>query len=186
MNMRRFLKSIGVVSTTAFFVACQASNQPLDLGVGNDNATDNETITDVELRAFCPKVSLRDGTAYFNTYTNGNQDNPDELIYQANLVDVTRTCTYGSGMMNITVTAAGRITSGPKGRSGSITMPIRVAVVTAAGVAFSELRRMDVTVNGGVGAQQFLFQDNQVTIPQPQNRSVQVFVGFDEGPYDTP
>lgn len=190
MNMRHFLRGVGAISISAFLVACQSTDQAdgsaVDLGLGGEDNTTNETITDVELRAFCPRVLLREGTAYFNTYTKGNDENPDELIYQANLGDVTRACTFANGMMNITVTAAGRVVSGPKGASGSITMPIRVAVVDGSGVIFSELRRMNVAINSGVGAQQFLFQDSQVSIPQPKDRSVQIFLGFDEGPYDTP
>ena len=190
MNMRHFLRGLGAVGIAAFLVACQSTNQKdgsaIDLGLGDDTKPEPETITDVELRAFCPRVILREGTAYFNTFTKGNENNPDELIYQANLGDVTRTCTFGGGIMNINVTAAGRIVSGPQGRSGSINMPIRVAVVDKSGVLFSELRKMNVAINSGVGAQQFLFQDSQISIPQPKDRGVQIFLGFDEGPYDTP
>lgn len=190
VNFRRFLQVAGAMSVSALLVACQSANNPdgsaVDFGVGGDNAPAEERITDVEARAFCPKVLLREGTAYFNTYTKGNEENLDEVIYQATLVDVTRSCTYNGGMIAMTVTAAGRVVPGPQGRSGTITMPIRVAVVNADGPIYSELRKMDVSIDASTGAQQFLFQDNQISFPQPSDRVIQVFVGFDEGPYDTP
>lgn len=190
VKFRRFLHVAGAIGVSALLVACQSANNTdgsgVDFGVGDDNTPTEERITDVEVRAFCPKVLLREGTAYFNTYTKGNQDNIDEVIYQATLVDVTRSCTYNGGMVSMVVTAAGRVVPGPQGRSGTITMPIRVAVVNAEGPIVSELRKMDVSVDATSGAQQFLFQDNQISFPQPTDRVVQVFVGFDEGPYDTP
>lgn len=190
VKFRRFLHVAGAIGVSAILVGCQSANNAdgsaVDFGVGGDNPPAEERITDVEVRAFCPKVLLREGTAYFNTYTKGNQDNPEEVIYQATLVDVTRSCTYNAGIVSMTVTAAGRVVPGPQGRSGTITMPIRVAVVNAEGPVFSELRKMDVSVDASSGAQQFLFQDNQISFLQPKDRLMQVFVGFDEGPYDTP
>lgn len=186
----RFLRITPLLAAMALISSCQSGGQSdgsaIDFGLGGESKPAEEQITDTELRAFCPRVQLREGTAFFNTFTKGNENNPNEIIYQATLSDATRTCQYGGGVLTMNVTAAGRIVPGPQGRSGTITMPIRVAVVDTTGVLYSELRKMDVSFTAGVGAQQFLFQDANVSIPQPETPTARVFIGFDEGPYDTP
>jgi hypothetical protein len=60
-------------------------------------------IKESELRAFCPTVSLRDGTAYFNTYEKGGDKDASRVIYQAALTDTTRACQYTDGTINLDV-----------------------------------------------------------------------------------
>jgi hypothetical protein len=180
-----------------FLAACQSTaNKPVDLGIGTpaDNAAQSQTdvaavepgrITDVELRAYCPRVSLRAGTNYYRTYEGGAEEDPQAVIYQASLGETSRNCTYGNGMLNMTVAVAGRVVPGPKSREGQITMPIRVAVVQGDTVLYSQLHQHPVTV-ATTGATQFIFTDPAISIPQPNQTNIQVFIGYDEGPYDTP
>jgi hypothetical protein len=185
--------------------ACQStSNAPVDLGVGTENvtttqsgtlppastpgtvaiaATEPGSISDVELRV--PRVELREGTSFYRTYDKGAEEDPAAVIYQAALSETTRACSFGGGMMTINVAAAGRVAPGPKGRAGTITMPIRVAVSQGGEVLYSKLHQQQVQI-GETGATQFVFNDPAVTIPQPTARNLTVFVGYDEGPYDTP
>jgi hypothetical protein len=181
--------------------ACQSTKTaPVDLGVGTqtdvvadgsvaaassvvDTAAEPGRITDVELRAYCPKVDLREGTAYYRTYEKGGKEteDPSLVIYQAALAETSRDCKYSNGMLTMTVAAAGRVVPGPKGKGGTITMPIRVAVTRGDEVLYSKLSTQDVQI-AETGATQFVFTDNQVTFPQPTSRNIQVFVGYDEGP----
>ena len=32
----------------------------------------------------------------------------------------------------------------------------------------------------------FAYVDNEVSIPKPDGKNIVIYVGFDEGPYDTP
>jgi hypothetical protein len=143
-----------------------------------------EKIKESELRAYCPQVVLREGTAYFNTYQRDGQDDPKKLIYQASIADVTRSCTYNEGMLTMNVAVAGKVVPGPAGAPGNITMPIRVAVmkVTTDGeeVLYSQLHQYPVAV--GDAATQFIFNDPNVTFPAPTTRNIRVFAGYDEGP----
>ena len=141
-------------------------------------------IKESELRAFCPTVSLRDGTAYFNTYEKGGDKDASRVIYQAALTDTTRSCQYTDGTISLDVAAAGKVVPGPKYKSGNITMPVRVAVLQGDKVIYSKLHKQTVNVTGG-GATQFVFNDKGISIPSDSARSVQIFVGFDEGPYNT-
>ena len=192
---KSFRNFSAVIALAAVLAGCQSSSEqggPIDLGIGEDQsgsqiaAADSGQITDVELRAYCPRVELRDGTAFYNTYERGKQDEADSIIYQASLAEVTRSCNYGSGALQMTVAAAGRVVPGPKSRSGNINMPIRVAVVQGETVLYSKLHKYPVQISDGVGATQFVFNDTEIVIPAPQSRNVTVFIGYDEGPYDTP
>ncbi len=134
-----------------------------------------------ELQAYCPRVTLREGTAYFNTYAKGGQDDPGKLVYQASISDVTRSCSRADGTMTLNVAAAGRVVPGPAGVPGSVNMPIRVAVVRGDELLYSKLHTVQVAMPDSSAAQ-FVFNDPNVTFPLPTEANVQVFVGYDEGP----
>lgn len=176
--MRACVFGVSAVALTA----CQTATTQDALG----SAAQEEAVTEADLRAYCPRVQLNEGTAYFNTYTKGNDDNSDELIYQAQISDVTRNCRYRNGQLFITVAAAGRVVNGPKSTGGNITMPIRVAVQEGEGLPYSRLGQFDVAVVPGAGASQFIYKDDQIILAEPAIRNLQILVGFDEGPYDTP
>lgn len=138
-------------------------------------------ITESELRAYCPSITVRDGTAAFATYAKGGQDDSSKMIYQASIANGTRACTRADGSMTINVAVAGRIVPGPMGQAGSITLPIRVAVTQGGEPVYSQLHQYKVTVSDTTSATQFLFKDPNVVIPIPPDGAARIFVGFDEG-----
>jgi len=165
---------------------CQSGDGADSLGVGLDGSTDKDLqppkVTETSLRTYCPQVTLREGTAFFNTYAKGGDGDPSKLAYQASISDVTRSCTAGGGLTTINVAVAGRIIPGPAGASGKITMPIRIVVVRGSDVLYSQLHKYEVAAASG-GATQFVFNDPNVSIPTPeQGGTVQVYAGYDEGP----
>jgi hypothetical protein len=176
-RVTRFGALIGLVALTA----CQTSKVEDTLGT----AAKDSDLTAEDLRAYCPRVVLREGTAILRTYTKGNDENPDEIIYQATITDVTRTCKYRDGLLYMTVVAAGRAVNGPKGTNGNLDLPVRVAIKQGESVPYSQLGRVQVAVAPGAGATQFIYRDDQVTVPGDSPQSLQVFIGFDEGPYNT-
>lgn len=164
---------------------CQSGDGADSLGVGLDGTRNKDlaapTVTEASLRAYCPQVTLREGTAFFSTYAKGGDGDPAKLAYQASIADVTRSCTAADGTTTINVAIAGKVIPGPAGGPGTITMPIRVAVVYGGEVLYSQLHKYQVAV--GAEATQFLFSDPNVVIPTPaQGGTVQVFAGYDEGP----
>jgi len=84
------------------------------------------------------------------------------------------------------IAAAGRVVEGPKGTAGNLELPVRVAVRQGEDVPYSQLGKIQVAVSPNAGATQFIFKDEQVAVPAPTSQNLQIFVGFDEGPYDTP
>ncbi|MEX0957611.1 MAG: hypothetical protein WDZ83_20655 [Rhizobiaceae bacterium] len=163
---------------------CQSGSgvDALDL----NNPRSEEPVKLSELRMYCPAIQLRQGTAYFNTYERGAKDDPSSIVYQASIADVTRKCSSANGMLNINVGVAGRIVPGPKGKTGTITMPIRVVVVAGSEVVYSQLFKHPVNVDDTIGATQFVLTDPSIQIPTPANKNMLIFAGYDEGPYDTP
>lgn len=190
VNYRLFISSL-LLSATAIVSGCQSDKATggLDVQGGNLQQQGAQTaglaedvVRESELRAFCPPVSLREGTAYFTTYEKGGQDQPGSVIYQASITDVTRKCTYGTGSFGMTVAVAGRVVPGPKGNTGTITMPIRIVAVRGGEVVYSKLFQHQVAISDTAGATQFIFNDPNVMITGTPDRSIQLMVGFDEGP----
>lgn len=175
--------SIGALVALA---GCQ-SGGALDLGLGGwgsqkaqPAAPPSDTITADELRAYCPRVTLRSGTAFYSTYERGGDGDKNKIVYQASLTDVTRSCEYSGGMLNMAVATAGRVVPGPVARDGTITMPIRIAVVRGEEVLYSRLHQYQTSIAALSPATQFVFKDPDVSIPVPTARNIEIFVGFDE------
>jgi hypothetical protein len=145
-----------------------------------------EKVTEAELRGYCPKVTLRDGTTFFNTYAKGGQDDPTKVVYQASISDVSRSCAATDGAMTMKVAVAGRVVPGPAFSPGTITMPIRVVVTHGDEVLYSQLHQHQVNVADASAAVQFLFNDPNVSFVLPADRRVAVFAGYDEGPTKKP
>lgn len=183
----RNLAAATVVVLLLALAGCQSDvGSVLGLGSKADRQQteqqDQEKILASELQAFCPKVTLREGTAYYTTYAKGGDGDRKQVIYQASITDVTRSCARANGMLNMTVAVAGRIIPGPKGAPGTINMPIRVVAVRGAEVLYSKIHQYQVAVADTASATQFVFSDPAVTMPIPQGTDVQIFAGYDEGP----
>jgi hypothetical protein len=178
----RFIKGFALSGFILAVAGCQSGDSGNVLNAGGDKAAEEPKVLESELRAFCPPVKLREGTAYFNTYAKGGQDDPAKVLYQASITDVTRTCSNAGGTMTMNVAVAGKVVPGPAGAPGNVTMPIRVAVVRGDEVLYSQLHKHQVAVGDASAATQFLFNDTSVSFPTPQGQDVQVFAGYDEGP----
>ena len=170
----------GVIIATLFAAGCQSRDPAAALAVDGSAPEANQKISAEELRAFCPAVQLREGTAYYRTYAKGGQDDPTKLIYQVTISDVTRACTYSDAGVTVNVAVAGRVVSGPAGASGSVTLPLRIAALRGTDVVYSQLHQHNVAA--GSGTTQFVFNDPAVFVPGKADSSIKIFAGFDEGP----
>lgn len=177
---RRFLTGLAV---SGFFIAvagCQSTNNSNTQAAADSQ--EQAKVTEAELRAYCPPITLREGTAYFNTYAKGGQDDPAKVIYQASITDVTRSCNRADGTLTMNVAVAGKVVPGPAGVSGTVKMPIRVAVVRGDEVLYSKLHNFQTTVSDTSTATQFVFNDPAVSIAIPAEQNLRVYAGYDEGP----
>jgi len=172
---------IALLAALFGLAACQSGDLGLGSSQPSEPAEPDQRVRMSEIEGYCPNVSLRDGTAYYSTHESGAQDDPTKLIYQASISAVTRACTRSSGTMNIEVAVAGRVVPGPLGRTGAITMPIRVVLMQGSEVLYSQLHSYQVTVADAATATQFLFKDPGISVPIPDRKNLQLFAGFDDG-----
>jgi len=79
---RRLVAGLALTGFMLAAAGCQSSdNGILNLGFGKKDPTappppQDPKILASQLRAYCPRVTLRDGTAYFNTYAKGATAKP--------------------------------------------------------------------------------------------------------------
>lgn len=188
LDLHRLGPLVGLAALLAALAGCQSGSGGL-FGSGGAAEEPVEQVEQIDLSVYCPRVELRQGTAFYNTYerARGEEDSRDRarIIYQASISDVTRSCRYENGQLHMTVAVAGKVILGPKGKPGTITMPIRIAVLQGEEVLYSQLHRYKAQVEA-VGATQFVFSDPAIVVPAPSQRNVRILAGFDEGPYDTP
>jgi hypothetical protein len=177
LNDSRFFAGFALAGFMLAAAGCQSGDKALG---GGDAKPPEGKVLESELRAYCPKITLREGTAFFNTYEKGAQDDPSKIIYQASISDVTRDCKRTDGMLTMNVAVAGKVVPGPAGGAGTVTMPIRVVVVRGEEVLYSKLHKHQVAA--GSESTQWLFNDANVTIPDPTTQDLEVFAGYDEGP----
>lgn len=186
----RFLGRIAVAGFMLAAAGCQSSDTAGLLSLGGKSEP-NEKVALNELRAFCPRVQLRDGTAYYDSYTKDGKDkdgnaDPTKIVYQASIGDVTRSCSYGPGTMTVNVAVAGRVVPGPAGKDGSVNLPIRIVAMRGEEVLYTQLHQYPVTISPTAGAAQFVFNDPNVTFPTPPDSKVIVYAGFDQAPEKKP
>jgi hypothetical protein len=180
---RRFLPGVFVCGLVLAAAGCRATDDKQASGIDYIAAGKERTEEPVlmsELVGYCPRVELREGTAYYNTYQRGGDQDPEKVIYQASITDVTRTCSQANGMLTMNVAVAGRVVPGPAGSAGTVAMPIRVAAVSGDQVLYSQIHKHEVAV--GDAATQFIFNDTAVSFPIPAEKNVIVYAGYDEGP----
>lgn len=173
------LASLGLVLSLS---ACQSGDTlgALNPGSGQDQQQRQDTISAAELLAYCPAVTLGAENAVLNSYQRGGDGDPSKLAYRAAITDMTRSCTYGGGMTNITIGLAGRVIPGPAGSAGSVRLPIRIQVYQDTSEIHSRRIEHDIAVADTVGATQFMLVDKDFSMPNPTSRNVRVIVSFDE------
>ncbi|MEM7301850.1 MAG: hypothetical protein AAF468_12260 [Pseudomonadota bacterium] len=153
----------------------------------NPNATPRLANTRNALSDYCPQVTIRDGTDTYRHFRNKrDRKNNEKLQFQASIIRVARECDYVGDQLAMKIGVEGRIINGPSGASGSFKMPLRVAVSQGGETVYSVLHKPEGGIEPGRSNSQFSFVDGQVSFPAPTARNVRVYVGFDEGPYNTP
>ncbi|UVK44355.1 hypothetical protein BPNPMPFG_006269 [Mesorhizobium sp. AR07] len=216
----RFLAGLVLTGFMLAAAGCQSGdNGIMSLGFGKKDPTappppQDPKVLASQLQAYCPRVTVRDGTAFFNTYAKGGQKPkpksmrkprnkaeaeqqaqeaqaaadaaatpPDEsanIIYQASISDVTRDCLRANGQLTMKIAVAGKVVPGPKFSPGTITMPIRVAVMHGTDVLYSQIHPYQIQVTDPSVATQFVFTDSNVVVPEPTAKDYQAFAGYDE------
>jgi hypothetical protein len=176
-------KGLVAASLLGMLAACSSTDTKSALGLG---ATPTAASQPAVVQGNCPRIVLRDGTAYHDAYVGGTKPAADgsmdqaKLMYQASIANTTRQCRLEGGQMVITVQVAGRIVLGQAGAKGNAKLPIRVAVSDGDKVLYSELVPFEAPLPVSEPASQFLFSKDNVTIPAGADTAM-IYVGFDNG-----
>ena len=168
--------------------ACTNAGTPALFGKGDTTGSTEvaaaapDSVADGVAVGFCPDVKLITNEETYRTF-EGRDRSVENILYQASLYDVTRSCKIDGDQLTIDITAAGRLLAGPKGApGGEVTMPIRVAVKAADNVPYSELETFTAKIEGEKMSDQFVYRRASVTIPATDDKRTTVLIGFDEGP----
>ena len=192
-----WVRRAGLVAFTGLFLAsCNSSgtgnvDNTLNVTPGSGQQSANLPQVDEiqDPRAYCPKAVLRAGTETFDVYPKGvskdDEGASSKLRYRATISEIARECNYASGFINIRVGVRGRYLSGPGGETGSFPMPVRVAVTQGDNVLYTQLHQIQADIPPGQRNGTFSYVDGNISIPEPDRENVIIYVGYDEGPYDT-
>lgn len=127
----------------------------------------------------CPTAEIRYGAEAISLYDGGKQGDSTQLRYQINVQKVARDCDMAGDRVTVRVGAAGRVVSGPKGATGSVSVPVRVAAVKGDQVLYSKLTTVTVPVNAPDYSANWSIVDDQVAIPAVGSMDTTIYVGLD-------
>lgn len=168
-------------------------SSPLDLFKSSSKSTpseaaggDNGNVSAADID--CPRVSVRTGAAALVIGSKPGESEPAALDvrYQGSIIRTARECHVNSGIMTMKVGIEGRIITGPAGGTGTVDVPLRIAVVHE-GVnpktVVSKFGRETVTIDNAIGRVTFTHIDPDVAFPLPEPigdiDQYVVYVGFD-------
>jgi len=177
------LRFAPVVFSAALIAGCTSADPR---SVLSPNGANQQAAQPAVVQGACPAVILREGTAYYTTYSTGGDGDPAKVIHQASISDTTRQCQISGDQMIMTVVVSGRVVGGPQAKTGPVNLPFRVVALDGETVLYSELQKHPVSLVEGGPAEQFIYTNATVTFPVSASRTAKLYAGFDPGPYNTP
>ena len=139
--------------------------------------------------ALCPPVSIRPGTEQMSALPAGAKPDPitgapPPVSYQSSIVKTARECRATEGGVAVKVGVIGRTVAGPSGKAGTVTVPIRIAVVQGTDkIVKSELFKISVVLTEPTLSTDFTKIDDTIVLPiAPGNSDYRIYVGFDDAP----
>jgi hypothetical protein len=142
--------------------------------------------TQASLDFDCPTIDYRQGAATLTVNDTTKGDNAAlDLKYQASFVKTARECDVRGDMVTIRVGVQGRVVVGPAGGPGTVTVPLRYALVRE-GVEprtiWTKLFAIPVTVSSSQLNVPFTHIEEELTVPIPSPSELAayvVYIGFD-------
>ncbi len=181
MSVQVWRRIVPVISLLAL-AGCTTGQNPLTSTAPEPKPEPQLATNTTVVEGTCPKVFLRDETAFYRSYGKGGDNDPSKVAYQASIAETSRACTMDSTSLNITVVAKGRLVTGPLGASGRVVLPIRVEVLDGENALYSELTRFEAEIPAGGEATQFVFRKDGITIPGGAGKLARIYVSFDSAP----
>ena len=187
----RLLGTAAAVSTAILVAGCSSDEgvSPADTLTGKlirgstepAYVPDPETIKPI---AYCPKVQIRPGTQTHLVTHRAKRGAAPEIRYQGTIKKTARECDTLTGNLVMKVGVSGRLLAGPKGGSGTVSLPIRIVAVVQplegegeAEVLYSKLHQIAVDLPEGRGSVAWAHIDDGINIKL--DKRTKVYVGFD-------
>ena len=133
----------------------------------------------------CPGVEIRQGASTFQQSGADNGSTALSLRYQANFIRFARECALRAGNVVMKVGVEGRVILGPAGAPGSLSLPVRLAVVKEGlepKVIWTKFYMVPVVVPPGQPNVLFTHVEEDLSFPNPPGSDLDayvVYVGFD-------
>ena len=131
----------------------------------------------------CPQATVRTGAA---TWQIPPGTGPTNIRYQASLGQLARECAVLGDTMTMRVGVEGRVLVGPKGGPGSVSVPVRIAVIHEGPqprTLWTKFYSIPVSIGQGTTQAAFAQVEDDVTFQLPVNKgdlaTYVVYVGFD-------
>jgi hypothetical protein len=153
---------------------------------GNSNSpapqpADGSAAADID----CPSVEYRQGAATYAVNNSGAENSALSLRYQASFTQTARECVLRGNNLTIKVGVQGRVVVGPAGAPGSITIPLRYALVREGmepKTLWTKLFMVPVTIPQDQLNLPWLHIEEEMTVPRPSANEIEayvIYVGFD-------
>jgi hypothetical protein len=133
----------------------------------------------------CPSVAIRQGASTLSVVDPKAESSALGLRYQGTIVRTARECTVHDKMVTIRVGVQGRVIVGPAGGPGSITVPLRYALVKE-GIEptpiYTKLYTIPVTLQAGENGTLYSHVEEAMTVPMPSLEEFDnyvIYVGYD-------
>lgn len=130
----------------------------------------------------CPRFVVGDRDANVTIYEAGRVGDGLAILHRGEITKTARECLSSPGQVTVRYGFSGRVLLGPKGKTGTVSLPVKVVVTDAkrAKVATDSLKvDVDVVVEKPIG---YFSAVKSITIPVPEGSrpgEFEVFVGFD-------
>jgi hypothetical protein len=189
--MRQFLVISGFVICALALAACGSEEIPIfsapkpDAASAVSNGAQKVTSSDPQVSdIICPKIELRSGTETLRNFEVGTSNNDADLTWQATITNTARECSILGAEVGIKAGVSGRVLLGPKGKPGTFSVPVRLAVIRNGTDAalWSRVSNVNVTVPNGEGSAVFTAVVEDILFPREANdnlANVQIYAGFD-------
>lgn len=128
----------------------------------------------------CPEALVRDGTEFMPIFEPGKTNDFEAVRFQASVQRVARDCEDAiGGGITVRVGVAGRVLSGKSAATGTVTVPVRVAVTAGDKVLYSKLTTTQVTVQAPDYSALFSVVDDGITLSIAESQAATIYVGLD-------
>jgi hypothetical protein len=177
-RLRRLVFALGALTSLS---ACGGSLDSIGSTILSGNAqSSGMNPADFAAKPTCPPVEIQAGTETMLFFDPAKPNDLTSLRYQASVQRVARECSEVGENMIVRVGAAGRIASGPKGATGNVEVPVRIAVSKGDKVLYSKLHMVPVSVQAPDYSALWSEVDEAVIIPITDSADATIYVGLDE------